>query len=145
MDGGAIGLLLFVLPCLVIDGVARLVERQRGTSFAWRDLVRKLTLRRFIVAVAGVLFVSVLLVGWAAQSLVEHSERARVVSVRLSTGQPAPEYRGLMLAAHTDGRYIFVDRFARGAKVYVVNAESIAELQLESWSPDQSMAQVRAQ
>ena len=140
MNGGAIGLLLFVFPLLLLDRIARVIERQRAKRFAWRDLPQRLTLRRLIVAIAGVLFASVLLVGWTAQGLVEPSERARVVSVKLTTGQLVPQYRGLMLAAHAEGAYVLVDRFARDARVYVVKADDVAELQLERWAPEGSSA-----
>ncbi len=136
MDGGALGLLLFVLPLLLLDWVAHAIERQRGKPFAWRNLARTLTSRQLAVAIAFTLFVTVLLVSWTAQAFIGPSQRARVVSVKLETGQLAPQYRGLMVAAYTEGRYILVDRFARDAKVYVLNADDITELQLENWAPD---------
>jgi hypothetical protein len=135
MDGGSIGLLLFVFPLLLLDLAARVIERQRAQRFGWRDLVRNLTSRRLVVGIAGVLFASVLLVGSTAQTLVQYSERARVVNVRLVNGQSARQYGCLMLAAHTEGKYVLVDRFARDAKVYVINSSEVAELQLESWAP----------
>jgi hypothetical protein len=137
MDGGAIALFFFVLPLLILDGLARAIERERGKRFGWRQFVQSMTLRHVIVVIVATWFVSTLLASWTSQSVVASSERPRVIGVRLASGQLVPHYRGLMLAAYVDGRYVLVDRFARDARVYVINADHVSEIQFQSWVPQQ--------